>query len=182
LNSFKPKLSSRKKFRNFDPSTAEWHGFYSVLNATFAPFKVVWREMAGGSIAAVASRSTLPTGESKTVVPDHKLFVIPCVSNEEADFVCGVFNSSLSNYLIKSYAIATGISTHVLDRLPIPQFNDSDDLHKRISMLAAKCREAVELGTNVESFESELNDLVGSALGLSSADVAAIESALAEIG
>lgn len=182
LNSFRTKLASRKKFRNFDPSGTEWHGLYSVLKATFAPFKVVWREMASGSIAAVVGESILPTGESKLVVPDHKLFIIPCVSSEEADFVCGVFNSSISNYLIKSYAIATGISTHVLDRLPIPQFDASNDRHQRVSLLAAKCREEVQSGNNVESREKELNKVVAAALGLTITEARAIEDALSDIG
>ena len=181
LVSFKAKLSSRKKFRNFDPAGTEWYGLYSVLNATFAPFKVVWREMAGGSIAAVVSQSTLPTGEMKIVVPDHKLFIIPCVSADEADFVCGIFNSSISSYLINSYAIATGISTHVLDRLPIPQFDVSDDLHRRISVLAANCRDAVQSGNQAEGIEKELNKCVAAALGLSTTEARAIEHALANI-
>jgi hypothetical protein len=74
LASHQEKLKGRKKFRNFDPSGSQWHGLYSVLNATFMPHKVVFREMAEGSIAATVSSQRLPTGERKIVIPDHKLF------------------------------------------------------------------------------------------------------------
>lgn len=44
LATFEAVLSARRKFRNFDPSAGDWHGLYSVLPATFSPYKVVWRE------------------------------------------------------------------------------------------------------------------------------------------
>src|SRR2546423_1344321 len=93
----------------------------------------------GGSIAATVSSQRLPTGQRKIVIPDHKLFVIPCQSQEEADFVCGFFNSTIGAYLIRSYALATGISTHVLDRLPIPRFNPRHKQHTQISEFAHDC-------------------------------------------
>lgn len=181
LHNFKKKLEGRKKFRNFNPTGSEWHGLYSVLNATFAPFKVVWREMASGSIAAVVGQSDLPTGESKIIIPDHKLFIIPCVSAEEANFVCGIFNSSFANYLIRSYALATGISTHIFDRLPIPAFNSLNDLHRQISALAVKCHEEVDSGFDVTASEDELDNLVDMAFALSSSESQSIRRALRDI-
>ncbi|MGO7450376.1 hypothetical protein ACC668_37975, partial [Rhizobium ruizarguesonis] len=73
-------LEARKKFRNFEPKVRDWYGLYSVLGATFSPYKVVWREMVSGSeiIAAAVSTALLPDGTSKIILPDHKLFIIPC--------------------------------------------------------------------------------------------------------
>jgi hypothetical protein len=181
LHRFKAKLAGRKKFRNFDPAGSEWYGCYSVLNATFAPFKVVWREMASGSVAAVVADADLPSGKSKIVIPDHKLFIIPCVSAEEANFVCGIFNSSLANYLIRSYALATGISTHIFDRLAIPAFDSLNDLHIRISTLAANCHDEVNLGRDVSGAEDELNKLVDMTFALAPSESQAIRLALATI-
>lgn len=181
LSAFKDKLSHRKKFRNFDPGGSSWYGLYSVLNASFSKHKVVFREMATGSIAAVVSTEELPTGETKIVLPDYKLFVIPCQSADEAHFVCGFFNSSIGDYLIRSYALATGISTHVFDRLPIPRFDPKNKLHGNISTEAKNCaklaRQEKDFGKDLDQLTTHVADL----LKLSAAARSSIKKALTEI-
>ena len=142
LSEFRPILQSRKKFRNFDPSVGVWYGLYSVLNATFSPFKVVWREMAtgGGVIAAVVSSAKLPNGDSKVVLPDHKLAIIPCKTLGEADYIAGFLNADITNLIVRSYALATGISTHILDRVAVPRFSAKNPLHRELSQLASRAR------------------------------------------
>jgi len=181
LVKFKAKLQKRRTFRNFDPSGPNWHGLYSILNATFSPYKVVWREMAAGSIAAIASDAKLPSGESKVVIPDHKLFIIPCESLDEALFVCGVFNSSIASYLIQSYAIATGISTHVLERLPIPKFDQKKDLHKGVVAAARDCMKSAEDGRELTNGEMKLDDAVAKTFKISEADLKLIRRALKDL-
>ena len=182
LTTFEDKLRSRKKFRNFDPSGQLWHGMYSVLNASFAPFKVVWREMATGAIAAIVGNSELPDGQEKVVIPDHKLFIIPCKSLAEAFFVCGIFNSSISNYLILSYAIATGISTHVLDRLPIAHFDEKHPLHRAVASAAQACHASATRGHRVaDKLLDDLDKAVAALLEMSDSDLRAIRKGLREI-
>lgn len=178
LVTFKSKLQSRKRFRNFDPSGDKWNGLYSVLNATFAPYKVVWREMATGAVAAVVASARLPTEEEKVVIPDHKLFVIPCATAEEAHFVCGMFNCSISNYLIRSYAISTGISTHVLDRLPIPCFDESNAAHRELARCAGECASAVVHESDLKSAEEALDGAAADVLNVSRRDRISIHTAL----
>jgi hypothetical protein len=178
---FRDRLKGRKKFRNFDPTGRDWHGLYSVLNASYVPFKVIWREMATGSIAAVVETSNLPTGEKKTVIPDHKLFIIPCESRAEANFVCGVFNSSIASYIILSYAIATGISTHVLERIPIPRFDLENKVHQSVVERAEACREAAMAGADMTENSKELDMAVCSALGLGKQYLQSIVDALANL-
>jgi hypothetical protein len=158
LNVFRDKLAGRRKFRNFDPSGSHWHGLYSVLDATFVTHKVIWREMADGAISAAVSSAKLPSGEIKPIIPDHKLFLVPCGSQAEAEFVCGVFNSTISGYLIKSYALATGISTHVLDRLPVPRFDRAETSHLEVAAKARKCASLAASGRSGELHAAE-NDL-----------------------
>ena len=181
LSKFKQKLTGRKKFRNFDPSGKDWYGLYSVLDATFSPYKVVWREMAGGAIAAVIDNAKLPSGEVKLVIPDHKLFLIPCKSLAEAHFVSGIFNSVIGTYLIKSYAISTGISTHVLDRLPIPEYDRDNKLHKEISTAARHCASAAEKEDDLEELEDDLDHLVAKLLEITDKELGTIHKALKEI-
>jgi methylase of polypeptide subunit release factors len=178
---FREKLSVRKTFRNFDPSGGEFYGLYSVLEATFAQYKVVWREMASGAVAAVVSEAPLPDKSPKIVIPDHKLFIIPCKSADEAHFVAGVFNCSISTYLIKSYALSTGISTHVLERLPIPEFKESEEAHKDIAIEAKHCSYLATKSSDPSQAERKLDMLVAKMFGISNTELEAILDALKEI-
>jgi hypothetical protein len=178
---FEAKLRSRKKFRNFDPAGNGWFGLYSVLAATFARYKVVWREMAVGAVAASVKADRLPTGERKVVVPDHKLFIIPCSCEPEADFICAILNSSISNYLVLSYALATGISTHILDRLPIPLFDDSIESHRELAETARGL-----VAATVKDGESDMNKMaldasVARVFAVADDDLAAIQRGLREL-
>jgi hypothetical protein len=164
---FREQLAGRKKFRNFDSGGEDFYGLYSVLNATFAAHKVVWREMADGAVAAVCSSSPLPDGTEKTVIPDHKLFVIPCTSLIESQYVAGVFNSTIASYLVKSYAISTGISTHILNRLNIPRFDLGNSLHRQIQKLAAACCEGELDEDGICKAEAKLDSSIATMYGLS---------------
>jgi hypothetical protein len=176
---FQSILRARKKFRNFEPNVRDWHGLYSVLNATFSPHKVVWREMASGSglIAAAVSFSKLPTGDVKTVMPDHKLTIIPCVSEDEADYLAAFLNSDVSNLIVRSYAVATGISTHILDRVAIPRFVPRNALHKQLAALGRKGR----VSSLKASEESSMSVLAAELLGLSEAEATSVVKELNKI-
>lgn len=176
---FQSILSARKKFRNFEPGVRDWHGLYSVLTATFSPYKVVWREMASGSglIAAAVSASKLPTGEEKIVMPDHKLTIIPCASEEEADYLAAFLNSNVSNLIVRSYAVATGISTHILDRIAVPRFAPRNALHKQLAALGRKGR----VSSLKASEESSMSVLAAKLLGLSEAEARLVVKELSKI-
>lgn len=165
LAAFRDVLASRKKFRNFDPATRDWYGLYSVLAATFSPHKVVWREMASGSgvIAAAVGSTQLPNGNLKVVLPDHKLTVIPCETETEADFVAGFLNADVTNLIVRSYAVATGISTHVLDRVAVPRFSARDPLHHELASLAQTAR----VGTISLADRQRMSAITAELLGLS---------------
>ena len=178
LTHHKPVLQARKKFRNFDPSTKDWYGLYSVLDATFSANKVVWREMGSGIIAAAVSKSPLPNGTETTIIPDHKLFIIPCRSSDEADFVAGFLNSDIANFIVKSYAVSTAISTHILGRIPIPRFQSNDATHRAISAVAKRIRQSTKPLTKHEADLRVLNQQIATLVGADAAAVAEIRAAL----
>jgi hypothetical protein len=159
-------LEGRRKFRNFNPEEGDWHGLYSVLSATFTKQKVVWREMANGVIAAAIGESLVPGDGASTIIPDHKLFIVPCDSMEEADFVSGFLNSEIANFIVRSYAISTGVSAHILKRVPIPRFIAHDSRHATVSSVAKKIRlSGQSLQTHGADLE-QLNEQVMYVLGV----------------
>jgi hypothetical protein len=156
LLQFKEKLQGRKRFRNFDPSGENWHGLYSVLTATFALYKVVWKEMASGSVASVVSAHRIAPGQGpKTVIPDHKLMIVPARTLQEAHFIAAVLNSTVARYIVLSFAISTGVSTHILDKLPIPRFDDTDSLHLELARLSMECHKLASKGNEDALEEAE---------------------------
>jgi hypothetical protein len=185
LFEFKEKLQNRKKFRNFDPSGTNWHGLYSVLAATFSPYKVVWKEMASGSVASVVSASSIASGASKTVViPDHKLMIIPAKTLKEAHFMAAVLNSSIARYIVLSFAISTGISTHILDKLPIPRFDDADRLHRILARLSVCCHKYVKDGDERKAHKAEtmIDQSVAKLWGISREQLKTLVETLQQVG
>jgi hypothetical protein len=142
---------------------------------------VVWREMHSGCVAAAISDAAPPDESTAVVIPDHKLFIIPCSSMEEADFVCGFLNSEVANFIVGSYAVTTGISTHILRRIPIPRFEPSNTLHIRLSELSRGFREHRSRLTLLDERLHELNRLVGQEIGLGTRARARIRDAVQEL-
>ncbi|WP_288937112.1 hypothetical protein [uncultured Sphingomonas sp.] len=179
LAEFRPVLSNRKKFRNFDPSSSDWHGLYSVLLATFSPFKVVWREMASGSgvIAAAVGASGLPDGTNKVLMPDHKLAIIPCETETEADYIAAFLNSQVTNLIVRSYAVATGISTHILDRVAVPRFSPKNKLHRDLASLGKKAR----LSDLAKDEEIAVSFIAAELLGLTQKEASTVVRELAKL-
>ncbi len=123
---FETLLKARKKFRNFDPSGDDWLGIYSVTSAAIAEHKVVVREIAGGMIAAPV--------HSSNIIPDHKLYVIPCRSAREADLLARVLNSRVVDFVLRAFSVSTSITGSFLryigvqDLAAIPDNRDEETL------------------------------------------------------
>jgi hypothetical protein len=117
MRSFEPFLLARREFRNFTPSGDNWLGIYSVTTAALADAKVVVREVARGMIAAPVHGSD--------VIPDHKLYVIPCQSRPEADLLALVLNSEIVDFLLRAFAISTSITGSFLNYIGIRNLGDA---------------------------------------------------------
>jgi len=148
--SIKPFLSLRDKIKKAksqaDKERAEEElnkNFYILDNIgtyTFAPYKVVWKEVSARMIVGgfhVAVVEQLPDkylGE-KTVVPDHTVVLIPVENRDEAYYLAGILNSMIVTFALQ-YTVVESISN-----LRIPKFDPSDDLHRRIAELSKRAHE-----------------------------------------
>jgi len=147
LEKFEAVLTGRAGFRKYfckpvtDPKTGEkrlipeasFYSMYNVAESILSAFKVVWREQASFLTAAVvASDERL----GKTVIPDHKLMYVPVATQEEADYLCAVLNSSTAQLIAKSYSVETSTSTHILQNVAVPKFDPSKHLHKELVELS----------------------------------------------
>ena len=128
ISQFKEILRSRHRFRNFDPTGEQWLGIYSVTAAALARHKVVIREIARGMIAAPV--------HGQNIIPDHKLYVIPCKTAEEAELLSIVLNSRVVNYLVRSFSISTSMTGSVFRYVGIQDLTKVKTEPKRELMIA----------------------------------------------
>jgi SAM-dependent methyltransferase len=132
--------------------------FYMLFNVqpSLAPYKVLWKEISGEisgkgafSVAVSAPLKDADLG-SKSVIPDHKLMLVPFYEENEAHYVAAILNSPIARLIVASYTIETAISTHVLKHIKIPRFDAKNELHVHLSDLSKKAHELVSQGSTAE--------------------------------
>ncbi|MCS7183715.1 MAG: hypothetical protein NZ869_11485, partial [Thermoanaerobaculum sp.] len=125
--------------------------FYSAVgDYTFAPWKVVWREQASTMTAGVVSPH-----DGKPTVPDHKLMLVDCNSEQEAHFVCACLNSSLGQFVALSYAVEIQMDPHILEHIRIPRYDPSNPVHRRLAELSEAAHDTARAGDDKRLREIE---------------------------
>ncbi|HEU4758901.1 MAG TPA: SAM-dependent DNA methyltransferase, partial [Dehalococcoidia bacterium] len=157
-----------------------FYSMYAVAEYTFAPYKVVWREQATALTAAVAA------GEEKPEVPDHKLMLVPCSTEDEAFYLAAALNSAAPRLVVASYVVAIGISTHVLEHVDIPKFDPSNALHESLASLSRRAHQLAARGkggdAQLRQVEEEIDQQAAELWGITEGELEEIRRALAELG
>ena len=156
--------------------------FYMLFNVkqSFALYKVLWKEQAKGLIAAVIDSINDPILGIKIVIPNHKLMFVPCEKENEAHFICAVLNSIIARLIAKSYIIETQISTHIMDYVNVPQFDDNNDIHRKLAELSKIAHRLVASGeeSKLSEIEEEIDRLVAQLYGISDDELRDIKISL----
>lgn len=141
---YRDRLVARASYRRYhlDKDGNELGPFYSLWNIgpyAFAHHKVVWREIQRPEsfCAAYVGPKEDPYLGVVPVLPDHKLYFVPCESAEEAHYLCGFLNSQAVRAFITGYAVDTQIGSHVTEYINIPRFDPDNSLHGELSQIAA---------------------------------------------
>jgi hypothetical protein len=184
LKSFEKMLRGRAAFKRYFTrrdkygTVVETGPFYSMFNVsdyTFEPFKVVWREQASSVTAAVV--------EDEKAVPDHKLMMVSCTTEDEAYFLCALLNSRAFQYAAQAYAIEIQFDPHLIKNIAVPRFDSRSKESKRIVFLSKQAHDAARLNENekLKSIENEIDEVSISVWGLSAEGLLEIKKALAEM-
>lgn len=174
-------ISSRRTLKIFGGSTKHWYSLFKIGKYTFAPYKVVWKEIAKDFVASVISSVKDKFLGKKVVLPDHKLMLTACKNRSEAFYLCAILNSCVARTLVKSYAIETQISTHVLKYLKIPLFDKQNSVHRKLVLLSKRASELanVEEKKELGQAEDKIDETVGFELyGLSEKELASLRESL----
>lgn len=125
----------------FNPDKYPWYKLDNVGPYTFQPYHVLWAEQGTSIKCCVVSSIDDPYLGNKLVVTDSKILFVPLDSELEAYYVCGVINSEQVETIIKSYTISTNKGTDVVDKISIPEFNETNPLHVKLATLSKEAHQ-----------------------------------------
>ncbi|MEM1831977.1 MAG: class I SAM-dependent DNA methyltransferase, partial [Desulfurococcaceae archaeon] len=131
-----------------------FYAVYDIGSYTFAPYKVIWKRIAGAITGKAVSFECavvepmpikLPNGEVvsglKPAVPDDSTILLSFDEPDEAYYVCGVLNSSIARTIIASYTYELRQETHILEYVNVPRYNPQNHVHEQISQLSRRAHE-----------------------------------------
>jgi len=187
LKRFEGSLKERAAFRRYftrknkNRKIIETAPFYSMFNVgkyTFAPYKVVWREVAHELNAAVTEKED----NNKVIIPDHTLILIAFELCEEAHYTCALLNSSPFRFGVKNY-IVLHPDPHILENIRIPKFDPENKIHRCLAELSEKAHVAKSQGKKdeVNIIEKEIDELAKQVWDLTSEELTEIVQSLHEL-
>ena len=141
----------------------------------------MWREIASDFM--VAPVFPLRDRTERVVIPNHKLMMVPVKSKDEALYLATMLNATISRYTVLSYTVATQISTHVLNNVRVPQYDDTNNVHRSIAKLGARAVDAASSNSvdALDAVEVEIDEVTRSVWGASASEVEILRGALSEI-
>ena len=172
---FKSILIERSGYKKYLASEP-FYSIYNVSEKTFALFKVVWKEQSSQFECAVVSSVA-----GKTVIPDHKLMLVPFHDGVEAHYVCALLNSTIARFIVLAYTISTQQSTHILENVRIPRYDANKDAHKDLARLSEECHGKAAAGIDVSDLEEHIDELAAGLWGLSKEELKDITESLEEM-
>ncbi len=156
-----------------------FYSMYAISGLTFAPYKVVWREMASNFTAAVSGET-----DGKVHIPDHKLMLVPCKTETEAHYLCALLNSSPVGLSVLATVIQIQFDPHILTRIGIPKFDPKNETHKALAAASKAAHKAAakDKGDKVMELEEEIDGLAQIIWGLDDDELGDIKESLRELG
>ncbi|MEM2696090.1 MAG: class I SAM-dependent DNA methyltransferase [Thermoproteota archaeon] len=206
FSTFKNELANRSIHKLWGKENP-FYAVYDIGSYTFAPYKVVWKAIAGAITGKAVSfecavvgpmHIKLPHGEIvselKPTVPEHSVILLGFEKPSEAYYVCGVLNSSIVRAVIASYTYELGQYVHILEHVNVPRYDPNNPLHRQISQLSMKahelakciysevkpdCREIRNPEEELAKVEEEIDRLVAELYGIPEAALKDIKRLLA---
>ncbi len=177
LKGFEPILRRSGIYRRFFKESDPFYSVFNIGDYTFAPFKVVWREVANDLDCAVVG----PVSR-KPVIPDHTLTMLDASSGAEAHYICALLNSAPSRLAVRSY-IALHPSPHVLRNIKVGTFSPRNTSHNELAELSESAHKATAKGDmgEVKRIEKEVDQRAAKLWGLTNDELVDIKRSLKEM-
>lgn len=183
LKRFEKVLMERKSRGIIDmiKKGAPFYTMFAVGDYTFAPFKVVWPNIASEIVSAVIS-----TKANRPILPQHIITLVACEFLEEAHYICALMNSKIVNFTLQAYSMRGGKSfgdPHVLQNIRIPKFDPKDKLHLHLAELSEEAHEVAKTEDKEKSkdIEEEIDEICAQMWGLSKEELKEVKLSLEEL-
>jgi hypothetical protein len=136
---YRTRLKERSSYRRYQlRAGAPYYSLWNVGAYTFAPHKVVWREIGLPVQAAVLSQFDDAILGRATPIADHKLMMVPCETAAEAHYLCAVVNSTPIKQLVESFVVNTQVGARIFEEAAIPTFDPANPRHRELSQLSQR--------------------------------------------
>lgn len=122
----------------FNKDKYPWYKLDNVGPYTFQPYHVLWAEQGTTIKCCVISSIDDRYLGNKLVVTDSKVLSIPLNSEMEAYYLCALINSEPIVNIIKAYTINTNKGIDIVEKICIPEFNETNPSHLTIANLSKK--------------------------------------------
>jgi hypothetical protein len=175
LKNFESELLNRSGYKQIlSRREKEFYGLMDIDHYTFAPWKVVWREVANELDAAVVG-----SVQSLPVIPAHTIVFIPCQDDTEANYICALINSSPCRLAAQAY-IVLHPDPHILDHIRIPRYDPNNPVHRELADLSRQAHVIVARGDTawLEQVEKKIDELAAQVWGLTESEMDAIRQSL----
>ncbi|MGB9914724.1 MAG: hypothetical protein ACPLIG_04710 [Candidatus Bathyarchaeales archaeon] len=177
LYNFKKEIINGANYKQFGKN-APFYFVYRVDNHTFAPFKVMWKEVGTKVDAVVVSNFTDYYLRDKPIIPDYTCVYVPLENENEAHYICAILNSTISR-CITSY-IHLHPDPHILDYVKVLPFDRRNNLHMELARLSKKAHElAFENSvTELSKIEEDIDRAVAKLYGITEEELKEIKNSL----
>ncbi len=149
LRRFQKKLENRSLHKIWGKGNP-FYTLYGIGDYSFAPFKVVWKDIAGkisakgefGGAVVVKTPDDQYFG-IKAIIPDTTAMCIECSSEDEAYYISAIMNSIYTRFIAMSYSVLH-VRTHILRYIGIDEYDPSSPYHVSLSKLARRAHGLAE--------------------------------------
>lgn len=174
---FEQRLQARKEYQRWG-GTAPFYELYRIGPYTFAPYKVVFKDLSEIFQCCVVHTAG---PHRRVVIPDYTLRMIPFQTAAEAYFVAGLLNSGPARLAL--HASSVGVQTqryHAgdIDKLALPRYAPAHRGHRAVATLSRQCHAAAAGARLAElpALEARLDAAVAELWGLSAPELAQLQS------
>jgi hypothetical protein len=174
LNIYRRELEGRSIHKLWGKGNP-FYSVYGIGSYTFAPYKVVWRRIAGAITGKAVSFACAVVGPlsgksigTKTTIPDDGIIMIGFDDPNEAYYMGGILNSLPVKAIIASYTYELRQETHIVDFVKVPKYDSKNNLHNMIAELSRRAHElaAPRACEELRKVEDELDRAMAELYGI----------------
>ncbi|MGF3573679.1 MAG: hypothetical protein ACQXXG_09725, partial [Candidatus Bathyarchaeia archaeon] len=177
LHNFRNEIMNGANYKQFGKNSPFFF-IYRVDDHTFAPYKVMWKEVGTKVDAVVVGNFADPFVGTKPIIPDYTCVYVPLEDENEAHYLCAILNSVVSK-CITSY-IHLHPDPHVLDYVKVPLFDKKVPLHMELARLSKKAHKLVYESNagELSKTEEEIDNATARLYGLTEEELKEVKDSL----